>query len=78
MGHIQVVCYEEFGTVSSTTTSKKRPHTEPISRSVCEFYKSINDRLKHVLKLATQYANVDMTRLSGRPVSGGLHSLGRR
>lgn len=77
MGHIQVVRYEEFRTVSSTT-SKKRPPKEPISRSVREFYQSINDRLKHELKLATQYANVDMTRLSGRPVSGGLPSLGRR
>lgn len=78
MGHIQVVRYEEFGTVSTTTTSRKRPPKEPISRSVREFYRGLNDLLKYELKLTTQYANVDMTRLSGRPVSGGLPSLGRR
>lgn len=43
-----------------------------------EFYKSMTDLLKYELKLATQYANVGITRLAGRPVSGGLPSLGRR
>ena len=78
MSRIQVVRYDEFQAVASTTTNKKPPKKERASRQVREFSAALNWLLKEELRLATRYVNADITQLSGRPVSGGLPSLGRR